>query len=340
MRLTTAASISPPGDDDWESEPVPTVNGAATVSFHSGTRAGTVRVKATVVDENGDPLVPLITSETTQFLVHSGPAYLDMRNADDPFTDSRITVGSGPQNIYAGGIGGDDNKATIAVIVSDRFKNPVPEGTSVYFTTTGGTITTSTGYTDKDGLASVTLYASNPFPTRSNSNNLGNPNSSIAGPPFFDMPLYDFDGNGVENDGIAIISARTEGIDHEGNEVTVWNYTPVVFSLKPTTFTAVPATNILYKGQSTVITITLHDINGNPMMGGSEMTLSSTLGALSAKTIETGSPGDTTYKVTLTNNLDPLSDTSGDTIVSVDLKSPNGNKSVASIPIYMSTSAP
>jgi len=336
----TEASLSPPGDDDWESEPIPTVNGASTVSFHSGTRAGTVRVKATVVDENGDPTDPLITSETTQFLVHSGPAYLDMRNADDPFTDSRITVGSGPRNIYAGGLGGDNNKATIAVIVSDRFKNPVPEGTSVYFTTTGGTITTSTGYTDKDGLASVTLYASNPFPTRQNSNIVGNPNSSIAGPLFFDMPLYDFDGNGVENDGIAIVTAHTEGIDHAGNEVTVWNYTPVVFSLKVSTFTAVPATNILYKGQSTVITITIHDSNGNPVMGGSEMTLSSTLGELSTKTLTTGSPGDTTYKATLTNNLDPLSDTSGDTIVSVKLTSPNGDKTVASIPIYMSTSSP
>ena len=337
----TEASISPPGDDNWESEPVPTVNGAATVSFHSGRRAGTVRVKATVVDANGTPLDPPITSETTQFLVHSGPAYLDMRNADDPFTDSRITVGSGPRNIYAGGIGGDDNKATIVVIISDRFKNPVPEGTSVYFTTTGGTITTSTGYTDKDGLASVTLYASNPFPTRQNSNIIGNPNSSIAGPLFFDMPLYDFDGNGVENDGIAIVTAHTEGIDHEGNEVTVWNYTPVVFSLNVSTFTVVPATNILYRGQSTVITITIHDINGNPVMGGSEMTLSTTIGELSTKILTTGSPGDTTYKITLTNNLDPLSDSSGDTVVSVKLTSPNGgDKTVASIPIYMSISSP
>ncbi len=231
-------------------------------------------------------------------------------------------------------------KATIVVIVSDRFKNPVPEGTSVYFTTTGGTITTSTGYTDKDGLASVTLYASNPFPTRQNSNIIGNPNSSIAGPLFFDMPLFDFDGNGLENDGIAIVTAHTEGIDHVGDEVTVWNYAPVVFSRNVSTFTVVPAANSLLRGVSTVVTITIYDINGNPIMGGSEMTISSTIGELSAKILTTGSPGETTYKITLTNNLDPLSDAAGDTVVSVKLTSPNGNKTVASIPIYMSLSSP
>ncbi|MBN1294488.1 MAG: Ig-like domain-containing protein [Candidatus Latescibacteria bacterium] len=334
----TTASISPEGVTNYESDPVPTVNGAATVSFHSGNVAGTVRVKATVVNANGNPTNPLVTSETTQFLVHSGPAFLDMRNPSDPFTDSRITVGTGPTNIFAGEIGGDNNKANIVVIVTDRYKNPVPKGTAVYFTTTGGSITTSTGYTNEDGLASVTLYAANPYPTRQNSNIIGNPNSSKGGPLFFDMPLADFDGNGQENDGIAVVTAYTEGVDHNGDEVTVWNYAPIVFSLAVDTFDVDAGASILYRGQSTVITITIHDINGNPVMGKSEMTIKSSLGTLSNSSITTGSPGKTRYTVTLTNNLDPLNDTSADTVVSVTLTSPNGNLTASSIPIYMSIS--
>ena len=47
----------------------------------------------------------------------------------------------------------------------------------------------------------------------------------------------------------------------------------------------------------------------------------------------------TTYEVTLTNDLDPLSDSSGDTVVTVELKGPNGEKTVTSVPIYLSISS-
>ena len=71
------------------------------------------------------------------------------------------------------------------------------------------------------------------------------------------------------------------------------------------------------------------------------MSLSSTIGELSTKVLTTGSPGGTTYKISLTNSLDPLSDSSGDTVVSVKLTTPNGgDKTVSSIPVYMSVSSP
>lgn len=336
----TAVSLTPAGDTAYESSPIPTVNGLATVSFHSGTHAGTHRIKVTVVDSNGVALSPLVTSETTQFMVVSGPAFLDTSDLSDPFTNSRVTVAGAPLNIFAGELGTDDSKSTIRVLVSDRYNNPVPEGTAVYFTTTGGSIDTKTGFTDSQGMATVTLFAGNPFPTVVNSGSITNPNSSLGGPATFTTSLYDYDNDGDRNDGIAIITALTEGVDQDGDKVTAWNYVPVVFSLQVSTFTVVPASTSLLLGQSTDITITVRDVNGNPVCGGSKISVSSKLGTISTTSITTNSPGVTQYSVTLTNDLDPDNDTAGDTVVTVTVDSPNGGYSQHSVPIYMSMTLP
>ncbi|MCE5251014.1 Ig-like domain-containing protein [bacterium] len=343
----TNSSLSPSGATNHESEPVPTVNGAARVSFHAGTKSGAIRVKATVVTENGEPVSPPITSETTQFLVYAGPAYMDMTNLNDPFTNSRMRLYGGPLNIYAGAIGTNDNKSTITVVVADRNNNPVPEGTAVLFKTTGGTITTDTGFTDKNGMASVTLYSTNPFPTRLNSNTIANPNSnnpltSLRTPASFDMPPYDslksyfdIDGDGLYNNGIAIVTAQTEGVNQNGNEVTVWNFVPIIFSLGVSTFEINTEPEILYNGETAIFEIVVHDVNGNPVVGGSEITFASAKGVLSTSKIVTNSPGEIRYTVSLTNNLDPEKDKAGNTVVTATLASPNG-KATASDAIYLS----
>lgn len=338
-----AVSITPSGETAFESEPVATVNGTATVSFHSGTRAGAVRVKATVIDSTGAVSQPLVSSETTQFLVISGPAFLDTSDLNDPFTNSRVTVAGGPLNIYAGELGTEASMSTIRVMIADRYNNPVPEGTAVYFTTTGGSIDSRTGFTDAQGMATVTLYAGNPFPTLLNSNTIDNPNQSLGGVATFTMsdylmPLYDFDGDGNMNNGVAIVTAYTQGMDQENREVSAWNYVPIVFSRQVSVFTVVPAENTLLNGRSTEITVTVYDTNGNPIVGGSTLEFSTALGSLSTSKITTNSPGTTEYTFTLTNNLDPINDTPGNTVVTVKLTSSNGEVTKTSIPIYMSTS--
>ncbi|MFC1608445.1 Ig-like domain-containing protein, partial [Candidatus Latescibacterota bacterium] len=346
----TDAQLSPHGADNHESEPVPTVNGSARVSFHAGTRSGTVRIKATVLDEDGNPLATEIKSESTQFMVYSGPAYLDMTDVSDPFTESRMKLYGGPLNIYAGAIGNPENQSTITVTIGDKYKNPVPEGTAVYFTTTGGYVTTDTGFTDKDGIATATLYSSNPFPTRTNSSAVANPNYAKYGDPeTFPMPLnqsiltyFDPDEDGIANNGFAIVSAYSEGIDHLGNEVSVWNYVPVIFSLDVSEFSlaAVPAApDTLYRGASRTFEVTVHDSNKNPIVGGSEISFKTLAGNLSVTSITTNSPGEIKYYVDLTNDLDPLNDVPGATVVSAALTSPNGN-TTASAGIYMSISTP
>ena len=310
--------------DNHVSEAVPTVNGSAVVSFTSGKISGTVRIRATIVDESGNPLFPKVSSETTEFQVFSGPPYLDMTDPNDPFTESRVTVAGGPLNIFAGELDTENSISMITAIFGDKYNNPIPENTAVWFTTTGGVVSTQTAFTDENGLARVTLYAGNPFPTLQNSITVDNPNAQLAGPATFNLPTWDFDGNGLPNNGIAYVIAEAKGLDHLDRQVAVWNYVPIIFSRSPTTFEITVSSTALGLGETAIINLKVHDFNGNPVMGGSEITFSSEYGALSSKLIETSSFA-TLYSVGLTNNLDPLISTETTTVVNVSLTSPNGN---------------
>jgi hypothetical protein len=335
----SSVSITPSGNSQYMSTPVPTVNGVATVSFHSGTRAGAMRIKAIVVDASGVVISPVISSETTQFMVISGPAFLDTSDLNDPFTNSHVTVAGAPLNIFAGELGTDNSKSTIRVLINDRYNNPVPEGTAVYFTTTGGTVDTRTGFTDAQGMATVTLFAGNPYPTVANSSTVSNPNAALGGQSLFGIPLFDYDGNGVPNNGIATVTAYTQGVDQAGRQVTAWNYVPIIFSGVVdvnTGFFVTPGVTTLLNGNSTNITIIIKDINGNPVVGGSTIEISSPMGSLSTAKFTTNSPGTTMYTVTLTNTLDPLKDIAQNTVISVKLQGPNGQYLKQSVPIFMS----
>ncbi len=338
----TDAALSPTEGSQYESIPVPTLNGAATVSFHAGSKAGPVRVRAYIVNESGNATSPLVESETTQFMVFGGPPYLDTTDASDPFTESRVKIYTSPINILANKIGEDFTKATVTVAVADRYNNPVPAGTAVYFTTTGGYITNSTGYTDENGLAAVTLYTGNPFPTLTNSRTIDNPNYGIVSgsPRSFTVPTWDFDGNGQANDGVAVITARTEGVDQDGDNVTVWNYAQVIFSLAVTNFSVSANDYSLDLGEVAQITIDISDVNGNPVLANSTIAVTSTEGELSSKSFTTADPGKTQFITSLTNNLDPLTDSPSNAIVTVKLTSENGNHSVDIIqPIYLTINA-
>ena len=111
----------------------------------------------------------------------------------------------------------------------------------------------------------------------------------------------------------------------------------LIASLVSLTITANKDT--VYRGDKTDIIITIHDMNENPIVGGSTLTLSSTLGTLSQRSITTGDPGQIKYHVTLTNDLDPLAgDNPGYAVVTVKLESPNGSGSIEKS-VYLSTSS-
>jgi hypothetical protein len=352
------SSLSPTSvGSKYVSEPVPTVNGYAKVAYHAGVVSGAIRIKASIVEEDGTLITPAVSSQTTEIQVFSGPPYLDTTDLSDPFSESRVTIAGGPLNIYAGELNTTDSKSAITVLLGDKYNNPVPDGTSVYFTTTGGIVTTSTGYSgdipvppfnpdtpseqitqDNEGIAYVTLYAGNPFPTVASGDLIiENPNASLGGPASFNLShsAFDYDGDGSVNDGIAIVTAQTSGLNEDGAQVVAWNYVPIIFSLPVSTFTVTTDKNTIHLGETAVLTIRLYDINGNPVVGGSTLTIASDVGAVSPASIETASPGSTTYKVSITNNKDPQFGISGNAVVSILLTSPNGNVSITSPPILL-----
>jgi len=332
-------------------EPVPTRNGVAWVTFRAGTTAGPVRIRATVVDAAGEPVLPLVACESTELVVHSGPPYVDMSDPADPFTEARITLAASMLNVYAGELNTENSRSQITVLVADRYGNPVPPGTAVWFTTTGGVITTSAGYvqtsTSAEGVATAVLYAGNPLPTRSNSRFLANPNyATHGGPQVFDIAQYllaqgygDFDYDGDYNEGIAIVSAQTLGLDHAGNQAVVWNCMPVVFSRPVAVFDIRPDVGEIAIGQTARFTVVVQDRNGNPVVGGSTLAFSSQHGRLSTENIVTRSPGTTRYYVDLANDLDPASATTTSAVVEVRLSSVNGDMTALSPPVVLKGSA-
>ena len=329
-----SCSITPnDGIDVYRSVPVPTVDGSAAVVFHAGTQAGTMRVRATLTDSTGAAVFQDVASETTPLQVLAGPPYFNTDDVTHPFENSHMTIAASSLNIYAGELNTEVSKSDITVMVGDIYHNPASENTAVYFTTTGGIVTSQTGFTDVDGLATVTLYNANPFPTLENSGSIDNLNSSLGGPETFDTS-YDPDGDGQDNNGIGIVTAYTQGLDQEGRQALVWDYIPIIFSLDVSTFTVIPAETSIPRGSSTPIFITIHDINNNPIVGGSKLEYETPKGELSTTEFETDTPGVITYSVTLINNLG-AEDSPVETTVTVKLTSANGKITVQSVPILL-----
>lgn len=118
--------------------------GRITSVIHAGTISGTIQVSAVVSTPNGD-----ISSTPVRLIVHAGQP-----------DQAHLSIGTSRLNLPGLHVNGDT--ATISVIVGDRYSNPVPPGTAVYFSTSIGVVTTTTGFTDDRGQASATLYTGNP----------------------------------------------------------------------------------------------------------------------------------------------------------------------------------
>ncbi len=339
--------VSAPGGGEFIStdEPVPTINGKAQVSLNSGIRSGTVRVRAEVVDATGRPITPVISATSTDVIIHAGPPFI--ADVNDVLT-SRLSVGSKPLNMFGWFVVNDT--VTVVAVVGDKYNNPVPAGTAVYFTTSGGIISTHTGYTDEQGIVTVTLHSGQPYPTVPLFyNTFLDPN---AGHPDFNKPtavipgpIPDYEGgiidNGYDatsqNNGIARVLAVTEGVDANGNPARVWGVTNVVFSGPIATFYTEVSDTSIAPGEGAEITIFIYDENGNPIVPGSLIIASSEAGKLSWTEVSTGDPGATRYSVVLVNNLDPNDPDSRETTTSVSIRveSKNGTVVTSTVPITL-----
>lgn len=112
--------------------------GMASVSIHSGTRSGTIRVRA---------WADTVLSNATQVMVSAGPP-------------AHIVVGADTCNVpYWNYVAGQNR---ITAVVSDVYLNPVNDSTVVYFTTDEGTMKSHEKRTENhDGIAYSVWYSGN-----------------------------------------------------------------------------------------------------------------------------------------------------------------------------------
>ncbi len=112
--------------------------GVATVTIHSGTVSGTIRIRADA---------DTVLSNATQVLVSAGPPKYIVVGAFDCNVDYWDNVG---------------NEVRITAVVSDTFLNPVNDSTVVYFSTDEGTMKShEERTTEHEGIAKTIWFAGN-----------------------------------------------------------------------------------------------------------------------------------------------------------------------------------
>lgn len=154
-------------------------DGTVSVYVQAGTIATSVRVTATIAGTS-----PAISTQSNQLVVSTGVP------AQDGFSISIEKLNPGSFNI-------DGVTSTVTARLSDHFHNPVPDGTAVYFTTSGGMIHPSC--TTLDGACSVTWISQNPRPVNNSPANNGR--AVILAYAIGEEAFLDINGNGVADPG-------------------------------------------------------------------------------------------------------------------------------------------
>ena len=126
-------------------------------------------------------------------------------------------------------------------------------------------------------------------------------------------------------------------MDASGNPARVWSVTSLVFSGVITTCEATPSSTSLAPGESSTISFKIYDVNGNPIVPGSDISIGVQGGALSWSALTTDDPGSTHYSVSLTNNLDPSDPDAREifTPVTITVISENGRIVKSTQPIHL-----
>ena len=194
-------------------------------------------------------------------------------------------------------------ESTITAFVFDKYSNPVPLGTSVRFRTNGGGVQGSSE-TNIDGQTSVTLFTAQPVPPEADS--------------------Y-----------LATVTGQT--VDEAGQEIET--STTVLFSgpTAPIEITGGGADTIssgslfIPEGRFQIVTFTVSDISGNPIMGGSTITVTSDVAVVSGHAnvlVPDARSGNTSYGIVISDPVPfedpPAPPARGSVLITVT--SPNGNE--------------
>jgi hypothetical protein len=315
---------------------VNTINGVAKAYLRSGTKSGHVQVRAHIVDQ------PDVAAQSTKLIIRSGPPYMwiNPSNPNDVVHHSNVLVEPGQHNTsFVNPL----REIKVSALFADKYNNPVEQNTAVYFTTSGGSIT-SDALTNELGKTSVILQNSNPFPVVLSPDaqqltglHFPNPNNENV---MLNLALPDYEGSEISNtagfygpnDGIATIMAVTSGLDQFGNTIDVWATSKVIFSQALYRFTATIDRDSIRVGEKANINIRCYDVNGNPVATGSELTAETNAGKVTATDLmppeERYGYGTTFFSTQIVNTLNPDEDKTKPASIEIKLKSPNGDAAI------------
>ncbi len=268
-------------------------NGRAATTLNSGTLPGTVQVQAEVIGTtiNSDPIPVTITGwlpDATHFSI--APNLLNFPGYDILNLRDQITV-----------------------LLGDKFSNPVPPGTAVYFETTGGLIQGS-AITNADGLAAVELISGRPKPSGINFSSLRTIASNT-------LPSY------FQEKGYALVTAKTS--DEFGADI--YAETVVLFSGGALITTPVPNAFDLAPDEFEDITFSVKDQNNNPLAAGTNIVVSTNNGGITGDSNTTLDDNllreATTFRIRVSNSK-PAEIEGEATTVTINVSGPNGSTKV------------
>jgi len=121
------------------------ITGQVTVDVHSGVVGTPVRVTATTQTDTGS----VLSTQSSALVISTG------------FPD-QDSVSLSVEKFNIEGLNIDGITTGLTMRLADHFNNPVPDGTAIFFTTEGGSITPSC--TTINGVCSATLTSQNPRP--------------------------------------------------------------------------------------------------------------------------------------------------------------------------------
>jgi len=262
-----------------------TVDGRVVASVASDTVAGTVQLVAHAKSRAAG--AGLVHSEPVRIAIHGGHPDQD-----------HFSLAPSPVNLAGRVVFGLESRVTAYVF--DRYANPVPAGTAVYFTTNGGGIQGS-ALTDAAGKATVTLFTAAPIPPAADA--------------------YQ-----------ATITGTT--LDRAGQQIGT--VTTVLFSgpTAPIQVDAGSETLDIPDGGRVIVGFTVQDIDGNPLMAGSTIKVSSDVAKVGGDvdvTVPDVRSGHTRYSIMVSDPApaeDPVEPPKVGTVL-IKVESPNGNRQLA-----------
>lgn len=208
---------------------------------------------------------PLVSGDT----VRSTPVPIAIHGGLPEQT--HFSLAAGPLNLAGRVVSGLES--TITAYVFDKYSNPVRPGTAIRFRTDGGGVQGS-AQTNEDGQAAVTLFTAEPMP---------------PGPAF-----------------LATITGQT--VDESGREIEA--STRVLFSgaTAPIRLTGAGADTVaagqlfIPDSQFQIVSFSVSDIDGNPLMGGSTIRVTSDVARISGDadlTIPDALEGNTEFTISV-----------------------------------------